>query len=480
MAGAGLSQWDALEQDLAEALRAFEAPKLKPRRSSLGFSPVGVFHHAAPAPRNRRSMGAVREADAAAGGVPGDADAAAGGPDARNSMARVTRALSADTPTKEVVLSLVQRGQSEDAMNVGHEIKPAACNRSRGPLLRRDLAAARAVGGRRAEDAEGIGVAQEEAPLRAAATTSCRNNLRDGERSTCDADTSAWAILNRLADSARSSRAPANREGQSAAAWARQCPQTPGRTLPRSASIDSGIYHSSRTPATASSSRVVGSWAPRSSSVGVAVTARPSPSPVGPPLPSSPSTPSSSLRLGTSPGSAYGVDDESVERLSTAIPPAPATRASRPGAMATMAAAAAAAFSAAASAASTTRSSTRGWQRNAVSTSTVSTGAEQVVSDPRLAPRRASAPSLAAAASESVEDVAAISKLNFYTVTGPFNAQPSLDPEEAPECAICMENFSDGEIVRTLRCWHRFHPCCVDPWLTRRWQCPLCKLEVAR
>mmetsp|Transcript_67242 Transcript_67242/g.119754 ORF Transcript_67242/g.119754 Transcript_67242/m.119754 type:complete len:479 (-) Transcript_67242:123-1559(-) len=476
MAGAGLSQWDALEQDLAEALRAFEAPKLRPRRSSLGFSPV------APGPRSRRSIGAVREADAAAGGVPGDADAAAGGPDARGSMARASRALSADSLTKDaavaaqrsVLLSLVQRGQTQDAMNMGREMKPAACNRSRGPHLRPDLTVARAAGMRRAEDAEGVGVAQEEAPLRAGTTTSCHTNMRDGERSSCDADVSAWAMLNRLADSARSSRAPASREGESAAAWARQCPQSPDCLMPRSSSIDGSLHQSNRNAASASSSRAAGSGAPRSSSVGVAVIARPSPSPVGPPLPSSPSTPSSSLRLGTSPGSAYGIDDESVERLSAAAPVAPATRASRPGAMATMAAAAAAAFSAAASAATTTRSSTRGWQRN-----TASAAPEPIVLDPRLAPRRASVPAVASAATESVEAVTAISKLNFYTVTGPFNAPPIVDPEEAPECAICMENFSDGEIIRTLRCLHRFHPCCVDPWLTSRWQCPLCKLEVA-
>jgi len=50
--------------------------------------------------------------------------------------------------------------------------------------------------------------------------------------------------------------------------------------------------------------------------------------------------------------------------------------------------------------------------------------------------------------------------------------------KEAVECAICMDSFLHGELIRTLPCCHRFHACCVDPWLTSRWQCPLCKHEV--
>jgi len=41
-------------------------------------------------------------------------------------------------------------------------------------------------------------------------------------------------------------------------------------------------------------------------------------------------------------------------------------------------------------------------------------------------------------------------------------------------CPICLEDMSDGE-VRILQCRHGFHKMCVDEWLERRTQCPMCK-----
>lgn len=61
----------------------------------------------------------------------------------------------------------------------------------------------------------------------------------------------------------------------------------------------------------------------------------------------------------------------------------------------------------------------------------------------------------------------------------PGAAAPPADEEagdtEGVRCSVCLENFVEGELIRTVPCFHQFHAACVDPWLRQRGTCPVCK-----
>ncbi|XP_075296399.1 E3 ubiquitin-protein ligase RNF43 isoform X2 [Opisthocomus hoazin] len=48
----------------------------------------------------------------------------------------------------------------------------------------------------------------------------------------------------------------------------------------------------------------------------------------------------------------------------------------------------------------------------------------------------------------------------------------------APVCAVCLEEFSEGQELRIISCSHEFHRECVDPWLQQHHTCPLCMFNI--
>jgi hypothetical protein len=52
--------------------------------------------------------------------------------------------------------------------------------------------------------------------------------------------------------------------------------------------------------------------------------------------------------------------------------------------------------------------------------------------------------------------------------------------EEGPQkvCVVCLEDFSNSEVLAQLPCGHIFHPSCINKWVLEDWRCPFrCPLE---
>jgi hypothetical protein len=57
---------------------------------------------------------------------------------------------------------------------------------------------------------------------------------------------------------------------------------------------------------------------------------------------------------------------------------------------------------------------------------------------------------------------------------------PPSEPTSQSSCMICLGDFQAGEEYRRLPCRHVFHSSCVEEWLRRCTDCPICKDNVDR
>ncbi|XP_027174046.1 RING-H2 finger protein ATL56-like [Coffea eugenioides] len=72
---------------------------------------------------------------------------------------------------------------------------------------------------------------------------------------------------------------------------------------------------------------------------------------------------------------------------------------------------------------------------------------------------------------------------SLYSMQDLYDLLPHLNysasEQTTMDCAICLEGFKEGELSRKLPdCNHLFHLNCVDNWLTKKPNCPVCRTRV--
>jgi len=61
---------------------------------------------------------------------------------------------------------------------------------------------------------------------------------------------------------------------------------------------------------------------------------------------------------------------------------------------------------------------------------------------------------------------------------GGNSSDNSSDHSDLTSCRVCLLDYEDGDLVKTLPCMHRFHSECIDKWLATHRTCPVCKTYV--
>jgi len=88
----------------------------------------------------------------------------------------------------------------------------------------------------------------------------------------------------------------------------------------------------------------------------------------------------------------------------------------------------------------------------------------------RLAPVRMRSGSLPLGAQALAASTAVFTLREAPSIGSNGTSDPSKD-----SCMVCLEDFKVEEEIRILPCVHRFHRQCIDVWLRRSAQCPICK-----
>jgi len=64
--------------------------------------------------------------------------------------------------------------------------------------------------------------------------------------------------------------------------------------------------------------------------------------------------------------------------------------------------------------------------------------------------------------------------------TNKKNQRKEGNEDSRKSCVICLNDFQDGEEIRSLACNHLFHKPCIDSWLTQKGCCPICRRNLTQ
>lgn len=68
-------------------------------------------------------------------------------------------------------------------------------------------------------------------------------------------------------------------------------------------------------------------------------------------------------------------------------------------------------------------------------------------------------------------------RIDNNTTTMTYRRPTTPGPEET--CIVCMDPYTEGDVLRALPCLHRYHAQCVDRWLAQSVFCPECRHPLA-
>ena len=73
--------------------------------------------------------------------------------------------------------------------------------------------------------------------------------------------------------------------------------------------------------------------------------------------------------------------------------------------------------------------------------------------------------------SASISDLLTNTKLDIYKEDKQYQNKES-------SCFICLSDLQVDDIIRILDCSHKFCHVCIDKWLTKSHNCPVCKFDI--